>query len=231
MYTYALINLLTFIFPFAQSFERRISFYKRWRFSFISIMIMAFLFIAWDVVFTSWGVWGFNHEYLVGLWIAGLPIEEVFFFITIPFACLFIYEILGLVSEKLERFESWSRIIGIFTGLSLLVIAVLNLEKDYSGLVFFLGSVSILIQSIIIPKGNTTRFFLAYLIHLVPFFIVNGILTSLPVVWYDNAQNLGLRVGSIPIEDLVYSLVLFIGNVWIYNYLISRAGKRKLTEG
>jgi lycopene cyclase domain-containing protein len=59
-------------------------------------------------------------------------------------------------------------------------------------------------------------FYLAYFVSLVPFLIVNGILTSLPVVWYNNAHNLGIRLYTIPIEDTMYSLLLLLMNVWLY---------------
>lgn len=55
-------------------------------------------------------------------------------------------------------------------------------------------------------------FFRTYAVCLVPFILVNGALTgsvtSQPIVWYDNAENLGMRIGSIPVEDAFYLLPL-----------------------
>jgi lycopene cyclase domain-containing protein len=73
------------------------------------------------------------------------------------------------------------------------------------------------------------RFYVTYVIHLIPFFLVNGILTYLPIVRYNDAENLGIRIFTIPIEDSIYSMLLLLMNISIYEYLMSRnrAGHKK----
>ena len=66
------------------------------------------------------------------------------------------------------------------------------------------------------------RFYLAYLISLIPFYGVNGLLTSIPVVLYNNDQNLGIRVGTIPFEDHFYSMALLLMNVGFFEYFKNR---------
>jgi lycopene cyclase domain-containing protein len=64
-----------------------------------------------------------------------------------------------------------------------------------------------------------SRFYIAFLIILVPFFIVNGILTGTgleePVVWYNDDENLGIRLLTIPIEDIGYAFTMIFGNVFL----------------
>ena len=55
-----------------------------------------------------------------------------------------------------------------------------------------------------------------------PFLVVNGFLTSLPVVWYDNAENLGLRIYTIPLDDFVYLMGLLLPAVNIYQWLLHK---------
>ena len=73
------------------------------------------------------------------------------------------------------------------------------------------------------------KFYRFYFWHLIPFFIVNGILTGTgidqEVVWYNNTENLGIRMGTIPVEDSLYSLSLMLMNITILEYLKARYNK------
>jgi lycopene cyclase domain-containing protein len=69
-------------------------------------------FIIWDEFFTQLGVWGFNEKYLTGVYIGSLPLEEVMFFICIPYACVFTYEALNYLVKK-DYFKSKQKIISI----------------------------------------------------------------------------------------------------------------------
>jgi lycopene cyclase domain-containing protein len=68
-------------------------------------------------------------------------------------------------------------------------------------------------------------FYLAWIICIVPMLIVNGVLTSLPVVWYNDTQNLGFRVGTIPFEDFFYNMLCMLMNVGIFEMLRRRKQK------
>jgi lycopene cyclase domain-containing protein len=63
---------------------------------------------------------------------------------------------------------------------------------------------------------NLTSYFKGYIVSLLPFFLVNGVLTKMPVVSYNNSENLSVRIYTIPVEDMVYLLSLLFINFALY---------------
>jgi lycopene cyclase domain-containing protein len=214
-FTYLILNLFTIAYPLAQSFEHRIEYAKKWFALFPAMLITAVYFIIWDIIKTYYGVWSFNPKYLVGINIINLPIEEWLFFITVPFACVFIYEVLNYYIKK-DYINDKSIVISKILGLSLVFLAVINYDKAYTFVMFMSQGIFLLILAFYIKPKWFGRFYTAYFVSLIPFLVVNGLLTSLPVVIYDNTQNLGVRIYTIPIEDTMYSMMLFLMNITLY---------------
>ena len=92
----------------------------------------------------------------------------------------------------------------------------MNTDKAYT-LINYTFTVFVFILGFFYGIKYLQRFYISFLIILIPFFIVNGILTGTgldePVVWYNNAENLGIRLGTIPIEDIGYAFTMLFGNV------------------
>jgi lycopene cyclase domain-containing protein len=65
---------------------------------------------------------------------------------------------------------------------------------------------------------------------LIPFLIVNGLLTSIPVVIYNDNENLGIRIYTIPIEDTVYGMLNMLGVVTIMEEMNKGKSARSLLQ-
>jgi lycopene cyclase domain-containing protein len=221
-YIYLYLNLFTIFFPLVLSFDKRVHFYTNWRFLFPAMAVTALCFISWDMAFTREGVWGFNPEYLVGLYLGNLPLEEVLFFITVPYACVFIYECLNTYIKR-EWLQPYAPAVTWLLVIANLVVGLVFWGRWYTMLTCLLVPVLLVIYYWRFKYQKMGRFYLAYLVHLVPFLLVNGVLTALPVVWYNNDHNVGLRIGTIPAEDTMYSMLLLLMTIIIYEVLKQKA--------
>lgn len=217
---YLLINFLTILFPILLSFDSRVKFYKSWKFIFPGLIITGLVFLVWDHLFTILDVWSFNPDYVIGLYILNLPIEEILFFITVPFACIFIYECLKYYIKR-DLLKSVSRMISIMLIILSIVLLLTFYDRVYTLITFGLLLLA-LSYAEFIQKANLGRFYLAYLVSLIPFYIVNGILTSIPIVMYNNAENMAFRIGTIPFEDHFYSMSMLLINIRLFEYFKSR---------
>lgn len=223
-YTYLLIDLGCLFVPFLASFYKPRAFYKYWRYVLISNVVVATPFLVWDAIFTTHQVWGFNPDYLTGYYLLNLPLEEILFFFCIPYACVFTYFALQylLPNNPLQRYQKGITVLFIAVSLLFMVVGFDRLYTFYTGLFTCAALVYCLWK-----KTDLSYFYIGYF-AILPFFLMsNGLLTGSlldePIVWYNNAENLGVRVGTIPIEDSVYGLLLILLNVLLFERLKSGA--------
>ena len=64
---------------------------------------------------------------------------------------------------------------------------------------------------------RSRHFWVALVLSYLPFLAANGLLTALPIVWYDPARILGIRVGSIPWEDFFYSFSMLLLAILVHD--------------
>ncbi|MEM7162353.1 MAG: lycopene cyclase domain-containing protein [Bacteroidota bacterium] len=219
---YLLLNLLSISFPLLATFDKRIGYFRKVKYILPSIFLVGLVFILWDIEFTKQGIWGFNEQYLMGIDIFHLPIEEWLFFLCIPYASIFIYESLryfkgGLISSYSTFF------ISLILGGLLIILGLVFSHQDYTFWTFLPLGLYILLLEFVLKVNWLAHFYVSYLWVLIPFFTVNGLLTGSfiegEVVWYNNAENFGIRMGTIPIEDTFYGMLLLIAIVHIYESL------------
>lgn len=218
---YLLIDLFTIIIPVLFSFHPKLNFHKEWKPFFIANTLIAFGFILWDLLFTRLGVWGFNPNYVSGIYFFNLPMEELLFFICIPFACVFTYHCLNLFFA-IKWNNKFENVFIITISLVLFLAGIYFKNKLYTSSTFISLSVLLLIFKYVAKVTWLPKLLGIYPVLLIPFFIVNGILTGSglqqPVVWYNDKENIGLRLFTIPVEDIFYGFELILLNIFLYEY-------------
>lgn len=224
MSEYLIINILIISVPLLLSFEKNLKFYTKLPYYFFSIIIVSTAYIIWDSVATIRGDWAFNPEYLIGVHLFHLPIEEILFFVTVPYSCIFIFETVRFYIK--EKKLSLNKYYFLLPFLVLLINALMFLHQPYTFIVslytasFFLLSIFFFDRLIL-----SITFWITILITYVPFLIVNYILTSVPIVTYSSEAIWNIRITTIPAEDFLYSFSMI--SLWILFYELGKIVLRK----
>lgn len=193
------------------------------------MILPALLYILWDIYFTAKGVWSFNPEYITGIKLYNLPLEEALFFFIVPYCCVFIYACIRAYFPKLVNKKSADHVMQAIA-MILLVTAPFCIGKDYTSWTFIFTGAFITILYLcrnFFKSFDAVSFLVSYAICLIPFLIVNGFLTAIPVVMYNDAENLGIRIYTIPFEDAFYGMLLTLLNIVIYEKLKTYNSKTK----
>lgn len=219
---YLILNLGSLSIPLLYSFNKQMCFIKHFKHVCISTLVTGILFLIWDVWFTNMGVWGFNDMYYLGYTILNMPIEEWLFFFCIPYACLFTHYAIEYFKPKWQLSLKHTTQITITLILLGFGLVLFNVEKLYTVINFSVFGL-VLIAGLKRNIKQLQRFYISFLFILIPFLIVNGVLTGSfidqEVVWYNNSENLGIRLFTIPIEDTAYAFSLLFLNILLLEHL------------
>jgi lycopene cyclase domain-containing protein len=197
-------------------------FFSNLKYLFPAIVFSGAIYVIWNLRFEEKSIWVFNQDFLSGISILKLPLEEWIYFLVMPFSGVFIYE---FVKYRFTKFEYPNTFLAV--SLVLLVIfgtiAYFSRQKLYPFFTFFL--LFIYLGYTVFRnrfKKHYTKFYLAYFILLIPFIIIDGFITALPAIEYNPAHIFGIRLYTIPIENFASLFLLLIINITIYEYLKER---------
>ena len=225
-FTYLLINLGIIAGPLWLSRDRDVAYQRNFPALAVATIIVGTPYILWDLFATAQGDWSFNPLYVTGVNIKNLPVEEICFFVTVPYACLFIYEILARSAQEkrlcLPTAVLWAAVGALLAGAWLFANQSYT-AKALSSCALFLGFALWLDR----PLLNSRHYWLWLAICLIPFAIVNTILTALPVVQYNSSAIWGVRIGTIPVEDFFYNYSLLSFYLLSYRLIAQHLGRSR----
>lgn len=204
---YLLFNLAVFVPLLLLSLRFPSVFARRWRAVGAAVLVGALPFVTWDALVAG-RHWWFNDRYVLGPRIAGLPFEEVLFFVSVPFACLFTWQsVFAPGADAGDAQRRWPyEMLWLAAPLG---VALLAAGREYTGATLLaLAAVAGLdraLETALLTRAAFLRFLGVVTVLMM---VCNGYLTWRPVVLYDPRYQLDVRVGSIPIEDFGYGIAL-----------------------
>lgn len=220
--SYLLLLLVYLVIPIILSAQKRVRFTFRLRYIIPAIIFSGAIFSMWSKRFIEQGIWSFNPNYMSGIELMRVPVEEWLSFLIIPLSSVYIYEWLKV---RLENFEQPN----VFLAISLLLFASTGAlayffrENMFTFFTFFLTAIYLgytIFRNRF--KKHYTKFYLAYTIILLPFLIVSAILNALPAIIYNSNHIMGAGIFGVPVERLGYLFLMLLITISIYEYLSER---------
>lgn len=218
MSLYLLLNIIIISIPLILTFAPKVYYYRKILHLLFSITVVSGLFVVWDILASARGDWTFNKTYIGGFSILGLPYEELLFFITVPYSCLFLYETFRTyIKEGSCPYSKY--FYGILVFLCVLG-AIVFIDKAYTVTVLLISALIFVNAIFCFKQIFTSKIYWIYILVCTSLFaLFNHFLTSMPVVMYSPNAITGLRIGTIPIEDFIYNFSLL--SLYLIFYLFA----------
>lgn len=222
---YLLFDLFVLLGPLVLGRWLRLGFGRHLRAALVATLVASVPWIAWDVAVTG-KHWTFDPRYVLGPEVLGLPFEELLFFLAVPLACLFTWEVLLGADAVKPRASPW--IYALALGTVPLGAWVYTAGREYTGLVLIaFGLVAALdrvLRTELLRSAQGAKLF-AVVAGLT--FVFDLYLTWRPVVHYEPSVQLGVHVLTIPIEDFGYGVSLVYAAAVVYQWSKGRVFGRR----
>lgn len=179
----------------------------------MGIAIMMLLYIPWDVWFINERIWGFNERYLTGINIGNVPVEEYLFFFSLSYAAGFLYELINYHIPRPILSGIQNKITAALIFISF-ILSIVYVKHFYTFTTFSFLSLFLIWHLLINKSDFLGRFYFLFILMQIPLFFINGVLSGLfldqPIILYDHAQTMNLRLLTIPIENVGYDLLMLL---------------------
>lgn len=223
-YTYLLINLTLLMVSAVLFSFRRINVLADSKFLILAAFINVFVFSVPTEYLTRVKVIVFNPPFLIGINLWGLPVEELFFSLSMPLCGLAIYLFLN-ASFPDQRLEKYSLAFSnILMGVCVAIL-YFGYHHLYTLITFSLLLVFILYVEYVNKIRFMYKFYRAFLVSLIPFYISSGILNGLPVIQYSEEDTLIFNLFKVPFESTFYFMGMLLLVVYLFEAFKNKSGR------
>jgi lycopene cyclase domain-containing protein len=216
--TYLIFNLIVFIPVLVLSLTTDVKPHRHWRALLGAYLLVSVPFIVWDIWAVQAGHWGFSDTYITASRFFDLPIEEILFFFSIPFAMMYVWGVI-------KKFVTDRPVVTIWPVLFLSLTAggaIWMLTQYWDNGYTRSAAIATLIAVIITACTRlvfTRRFWTFQFVLLGIFILANSFLTALPIITYGSSSIIGTRIATIPIEDFFFNFAFINLFLIVFNWL------------
>ena len=187
-----------------------------------AVAFSAIIFLMINIRLAELRVFVYNPNYLSGVNWLQYPAEE---WLLLPVLSLLSFSSYLFAKKRLTSFEKPN----LFVIISLVLLVVSGLitwfsrQKIYPFSMFTL--LTIYLGYTVFRnrfKHHLTSFYLAFLIMIIPFFVLRAVVFSSQVIIPDNNYLVGISLVNMPVEEFAFLFLLMLINITIYEYLRER---------
>lgn len=220
--TYLFLQLIYLVIPVILSFKINLRFSFRLRYLLPAVIFSGAIFVMWNMRFDELGIWNYNSDYVTGIYLLNVPVEEWLSFLLIPVSGAYIFDWMKIRLEKFKKQNIFVTIsLMLFLGMGIL--AYFFRRNMFSFFTFFLTAIYLgytVFRNRF--KKNYAVFYATFGITLLPFLVVSIVSGILPILSYSANHIMGIALFAIPIERLFYLFLMLLISITIYEYLAER---------
>lgn len=221
-YYYLLINLALLVFSFVLALDKKSQAIRSWKLMLPAVVVSGLLFSIIAFILNQFKVSVFNDEYLFGIRILQLPIEEVLFHFLLAFAGLNVYVVLNehFPKNNLEKFSlsTSNLLLGV-----LIAMLFFTHTKVYSIVVFSVLFLTLFYIEYVNKRRFMYKFYRAYAVMLIPFCLLYMLIGGLPILSYSVGETINLKLGAIPFEGFFYLMSILLLSVYLFELVKSKS--------
>lgn len=216
------LDIFLFLAPWTFCLDTKAFKLKKLNKAAVPALITGIVFSAIGIIFDIFGIWGFNSEFLVGVYYRGVPLEFFLFCFAFSFLGINVYQYLNVRFPKNDLQQFSLTLSNLMLGLCI-ALSFFGYGHWYTMVVFVILFILLFFIEYVNKIRFMYRFYRAFLVSLLPFYICFGIMSKLPILFYKGGQTLGIDVIDIPLESHFYVMAMLLLGVYLLEYF----GKRK----
>lgn len=225
-YTYLILDFLIFFFPFVISFEGKILNFKKYFpqvFLVISVLTLGFSWLSH--FFIVRGVYSLNPLYNTGKGLFSIPLDEMFFYFSWGYFCLFSYQIFKKFGAKYLK-QSF-RVSSFFMGLLLLGFAIWQRGNSFPFILAMATGILCVMHAFIFKSRFIGIMLISSFFQLLLFLAIRLFFVFLPMYIYQTPMVSPIKVKGILLEEIINSLLISILSITLYEFVKQRMNKSK----
>ena len=225
IYSFLYLNLFLFLIPIILAADKKVFAIENIRSIVVPSFIVTVIYSETGVFFAGLKVWQFNSSYLIGVTYRQLPLEMYLFYFTSSFAALGIYNYLNARFTKNDLQKYSLSLSNLLLGI-MVAILFFAYTKWYTATTFTLLFLLILYIEYKNQLRFMYKFYRAFLVCLIPFYISFGILCNVPIISYKASETIDVNLFNIPFENHFYMMGMLLLGVFLIEVFKSRHATR-----